>query len=152
MSKPEVGLNEREEMIALEAFTTGRVYAAMGEKEGPVEIHDKLMEKCGLIAKQYPRTAPDVEKEEGVSYHPHIKCGVCKGTGMRPVLTGKAAEKRMLRIQKGEAKGRVVGAAYAVSKKCYRNPETKAYCIPDEQIGALDNALTALDSQDERSG
>lgn len=34
------------EVIMLEAFMTGRIYAAGGEKEKPAEIHDKLRQNC----------------------------------------------------------------------------------------------------------
>ncbi len=43
--KPEK-LTDREERIAHEAFMTGRVYASLGEKESPSEIHEKLMRNC----------------------------------------------------------------------------------------------------------
>lgn len=37
-------LNKRENIIAQEAFMTGRIYSNMGEKESPVEIQEKLLE------------------------------------------------------------------------------------------------------------
>lgn len=49
----EVKLTEREKQIAHEAFTTGRVYANMGEKESPVEICDKLFDNCKKAVQRF---------------------------------------------------------------------------------------------------
>lgn len=39
-------LTQRDETIMQEAFFTGRVYSAMGEKEVPHEIQAKLRQNC----------------------------------------------------------------------------------------------------------
>lgn len=39
-------LKAEREIVMREAFTTGRIYAATGEKEMPMEIHAKLREHC----------------------------------------------------------------------------------------------------------
>ncbi len=41
-----VKLTKREITVMSEAFTTGRVYAHLGEKEDPIEIWEKLIENC----------------------------------------------------------------------------------------------------------
>jgi len=41
-----INLTKREEAIMYEAFMMGRIYAHGGEKETPVEIHNKLEENC----------------------------------------------------------------------------------------------------------
>ena len=39
-------LEQAVEAACHEAFMTGRVYAAGGEKETPAEIHEKLLARC----------------------------------------------------------------------------------------------------------
>lgn len=39
-------LTRREKRLMNEAFMVGRIYHAMGEKESPSEIHEKLIERC----------------------------------------------------------------------------------------------------------
>lgn len=39
-------LRADQEVVMHEAFMTGRIYRAMGEKEMPMEIHAKLQENC----------------------------------------------------------------------------------------------------------
>jgi len=52
-------LSEREKTIMLEAFTTGRIYTSLGEKENPIEIHKKLEENCEKALKRESNSAPD---------------------------------------------------------------------------------------------
>lgn len=42
----------REQRIMQEAFMVGRVYHAMGEKESPLEIQQKLEERCDRAARK----------------------------------------------------------------------------------------------------
>jgi hypothetical protein len=44
------GLSDREQAIMNEAFMTGRVYAIGGEKETPMEIHNRLTANCERVA------------------------------------------------------------------------------------------------------
>lgn len=55
-------MTKREEAIMQEAFTIGRIYNQMGEKETPIEIQNKLKEKCELAAKAVGVDAPVMPK------------------------------------------------------------------------------------------
>lgn len=46
-------LTEKEEAIMHEAFMTGRIYAASGEKETPVEIFQKLKTNCERASRPF---------------------------------------------------------------------------------------------------
>lgn len=45
-------LSERETAIANEAFITGRIYTAQGERESPDDIHEKLINNCKQAVKR----------------------------------------------------------------------------------------------------
>jgi len=42
----EIKFSQRDYVLMEEAFMTGRIYSATGEKENPMEISDKLHENC----------------------------------------------------------------------------------------------------------
>ena len=55
-------MNGKEQAIANEAFMVGRVYANLGEKETPAEIHRELMKSCDRVAESYK---PDPSEPKG---------------------------------------------------------------------------------------
>ena len=67
-------MTEKELAIMNEAFMIGRIYATGGEKETPVEIHNKLVEKCEIVSKS--------------DFEPLIRQGVSQ-----PVQKGRHEEK-----------------------------------------------------------
>ncbi len=57
-------MTKREEAIMQEAFMIGRIYNKMGEKESPIEIQNKLKEKCELAVKSETAKGGRVETDD----------------------------------------------------------------------------------------
>ena len=52
-TKVAIEFSQRDYALMEEAFMVGRIYSATGEKESPIEINDKLHEKCRQALKQW---------------------------------------------------------------------------------------------------
>lgn len=55
-------MTKRELAIMNEAFMIGRIYATMGEKDSPAEIHGKLLSKCTSVAIEADRETQNTKE------------------------------------------------------------------------------------------
>lgn len=73
-------MTEHEEAMINEAFTIGRIYARMDEKESPHEIHEKLMKNCEQAGRAVSSGAAkryDIVTVEDFTKIPADKVGYC---------------------------------------------------------------------------